>query len=36
MYIVWAKLGLTDAGDNEAKLITKLAPDMSGFELTTQ
>ena len=27
MHIVWAKLGQADAGDNEAKLMTKLAPE---------
>ena len=27
MHIVLAKLGQADAGDNEAKLITKLAPE---------
>ena len=27
MHIVYAKLGQADAGDNEAKLITKLAPE---------
>ena len=27
MHIVQAKLGHADAGDNEAKLITKLAPE---------
>ena len=32
MHIVYAKLGQADAGDNEAKLMTKL----SGFELATQ
>ena len=26
MHIVYAKLGQADAGDNEAKLMTKLAP----------
>ena len=28
MHIVQAKLGQADAGDNEAKLMTKLAPDI--------
>ena len=27
MHIVYAKLGQADAGDNEAKLMTKLAPE---------
>ena len=27
MHIVYAKLGQADAGDNEAKLLTKLAPE---------
>ena len=34
MHIVLAKLGQADAGDNEAKLMTKLP--LSGFELATQ
>ena len=34
VYIVEAKLGQADAGDNEAKLMTKLA--LSGFVLATQ
>ena len=27
MHIAWAKLGQADAGDNEVKLMTKLAPE---------
>ena len=27
MHIVWVKLAQADAGDNEAKLMTKLAPE---------
>ena len=27
VHIAWAKLGQADAGDNEAKLMTKLAPE---------
>ena len=34
MHIAQAKLGQADAGDNEAKLMTKLAPEW--FELATQ
>ena len=35
MHIVYAKLGKADAGDNEAKIMTKLSPEClnSGFEL---
>ena len=34
LFCAHAKLGQADAGDNEAKLMTKLA--LSGFELATQ